>query len=65
MNDLEIIFSEKFFKRVTFNLDKNTVHNIPKEDPSRDGSQWILDSLRRRYKLEDDGENVQLTSGNG
>jgi len=49
---MEIIFSDE--KKVSFNVTQNTIHYIPKEDPSRDGSQWILDSIRRRTHEEHD-----------
>jgi len=67
MNELEIIFDEKLVisNTVKFNLDKNVTYYVPKDDPSRDGSQWILDSMRRRYKAEDDEANHHSSSGDG
>ena len=66
MTELEIIFSDKLvLSDVRFNLSRNTTHYIPKTDPSRDGSQWVLDSKRGRYKTKTAKQNDQSASGHG
>ena len=37
-------------KSVRFDLNKNQVILVPHQDDSRDGRDWILDSLYRRLK---------------
>ena len=40
-------------KAVTFRIDKNSIHSIPRIDDSRSGAFWLFLSFKRRQKKEE------------
>ena len=39
-------------KTVTFRIDKNSTHSVPRIDDSRSGAYWLFLSFKRRQKKE-------------